>query len=322
MSEEQAEHSFLGKHKYKMWTYLILMVLLIGIVLVDQPRVEEPGARRARASSTSSGCRLGARDDHVPRRCDRVLGRPQGRDRLARGARRVPDLGLGRGVRVHRRLEALRCRRLVVLPYLIPLVGVRAVAHVWDEEQRLRSMGEGPRAGRCSSRVDRRITAAMPTRRRWRHDGMVDCDAADRRAVRARHGEGHGDATRRRAVQCCAQLHVVFIDVDSTATRPRSPMACGKAQADVFPGASVTAVCERTTGTTDIAVTVQDVEPGDDHHARRRVLLQRHEGRGLRRPPGTFKISYPGGDRRDELHVYDPCGDVGHERRRTTSRCR
>lgn len=34
MSEEQAEHSFLGKHKDKMWTYLILMVLLIVIVLV------------------------------------------------------------------------------------------------------------------------------------------------------------------------------------------------------------------------------------------------------------------------------------------------
>jgi hypothetical protein len=34
MSQEQAEHSFLGKHKDKMWTYLILMVLLIVIVLV------------------------------------------------------------------------------------------------------------------------------------------------------------------------------------------------------------------------------------------------------------------------------------------------
>jgi hypothetical protein len=34
MREEQAEHSFLGKHKDKMWTYLILMILLIAIVLV------------------------------------------------------------------------------------------------------------------------------------------------------------------------------------------------------------------------------------------------------------------------------------------------
>ena len=34
MGEQQAEHEFLGKHKDKMWTYLILMVLLIAIVLV------------------------------------------------------------------------------------------------------------------------------------------------------------------------------------------------------------------------------------------------------------------------------------------------
>ena len=34
MSEEQAEHSFLGKHKDKMWTYLILMMVLIAIVVV------------------------------------------------------------------------------------------------------------------------------------------------------------------------------------------------------------------------------------------------------------------------------------------------
>ena len=34
MSEEQAEHSFLGKHKDKMWTYLILMFVLIAIVLI------------------------------------------------------------------------------------------------------------------------------------------------------------------------------------------------------------------------------------------------------------------------------------------------
>jgi hypothetical protein len=33
MSEEQAEHSFLGKHKDKMWTYLILMFVLIGVVI-------------------------------------------------------------------------------------------------------------------------------------------------------------------------------------------------------------------------------------------------------------------------------------------------
>jgi len=31
---EQAEHEFLGKHKDKMWTYLILMFLLVAIVVV------------------------------------------------------------------------------------------------------------------------------------------------------------------------------------------------------------------------------------------------------------------------------------------------
>jgi len=32
--DEQVEHSFLGKHKDKMWTYLILMFVLIAIVIV------------------------------------------------------------------------------------------------------------------------------------------------------------------------------------------------------------------------------------------------------------------------------------------------
>ena len=34
MSQEQVERSFMGKHKDKMWTYLILMMVLIALVLV------------------------------------------------------------------------------------------------------------------------------------------------------------------------------------------------------------------------------------------------------------------------------------------------
>jgi len=34
MGDEQPEHEFLGKHKDKMWTYLILMGLLVVIVIL------------------------------------------------------------------------------------------------------------------------------------------------------------------------------------------------------------------------------------------------------------------------------------------------
>jgi hypothetical protein len=34
MGDEQPEHEFLGKHKDKMWTYLILMGLLVAIVIL------------------------------------------------------------------------------------------------------------------------------------------------------------------------------------------------------------------------------------------------------------------------------------------------
>ena len=34
MGDEIVERSFLGKHRDKMWTYLILMALLLGIVIV------------------------------------------------------------------------------------------------------------------------------------------------------------------------------------------------------------------------------------------------------------------------------------------------
>jgi hypothetical protein len=77
----------------------------------------------------------------------------------------------------------------------------------------------------------------------------------------------------------------------------------------VFPGASVTAVCERTTGTTDIAVTVQDVEPGDDLTLDGAYFLN-----GARTADttaaGTFKISYPAASGATNYTVYYPCGNV------------
>ena len=105
-----------------------------------------------------------------------------------------------------------------------------------------------------------------------------------------------------------AQLHVVFVDVDQTTTDVVAD-GQGKAQADVFPGASVTAICERTTGTTDIAVTVQDVEPGDDL-----TLDGAYFFTGTKTADataaGSMKISFPatsGGG----YTVETPCGEVG-----------
>jgi len=46
MGEEQAEHAFLGKHKDKMWTYLILMVLLVAIVVVVNLVWKDPDRAR------------------------------------------------------------------------------------------------------------------------------------------------------------------------------------------------------------------------------------------------------------------------------------
>jgi len=103
-----------------------------------------------------------------------------------------------------------------------------------------------------------------------------------------------------------AQLHVVFVDVDQTTTDLVAD-AQGKAQADVFPGASVTAICERTTGTTDIAVTVQDVEPGDDLTLDGAYFLNGATTADAT-SAGTFKISFPaaGGN----YTVETPCGGV------------
>ena len=104
-----------------------------------------------------------------------------------------------------------------------------------------------------------------------------------------------------------AQLHVVFVDVDSTTTDVVAD-AAGKAQADVFPGASVTAVCERSTGT-DIAVTVQDVEPGDDITLDGSYFFTGSKTAD-QTVSGTFKISFPVAPGATNYTIYHPCGNA------------
>ena len=42
---EDPEHDFLGKHRDKMWTYFILLAMLIGIVIVLNVVWKNPKAR-------------------------------------------------------------------------------------------------------------------------------------------------------------------------------------------------------------------------------------------------------------------------------------
>jgi len=109
------------------------------------------------------------------------------------------------------------------------------------------------------------------------------------------------------AASCMPNLHVVFIDVDSTTTDVIAD-AAGNAQADVFPGASVTAVCARTSGSYSI-VTVQDVEPGDA------IVLDAARFFTGTQPAdttaaGSFKISYPAASGATTYTIYYPCGSV------------
>jgi hypothetical protein len=46
MGDEQPEHEFLGKHKDKMWTYLILMGLLVVIVILINVVWKDPDRAR------------------------------------------------------------------------------------------------------------------------------------------------------------------------------------------------------------------------------------------------------------------------------------
>jgi hypothetical protein len=109
------------------------------------------------------------------------------------------------------------------------------------------------------------------------------------------------------AAACMATLHVAFDDVDGTITDVVAD-GMGNAQADVFPGASVTAVCARTSGNYTM-VTVQDVEPGDA------IVLDAARFFTGTQPAdptaaGTFKISYPADSGATNYTIYYPCGNV------------
>ena len=137
--------------------------------------------------------------------------------------------------------------------------------------------------------------------------GTVDGPPVDVPFVR---GTVKVTVTNASVAQCNITPHVVFIDVDQTTTDVTVDSQ-GHAQADVFPGASVTAACSRTnTGNPDtfLAVTVQDVEPGDDL-----TLDAAYWFNGTKTADqtsaGSMKISFPanGGG----YTVETPCGEVG-----------
>lgn len=48
MVVEDPEHDFLGKHRDKMWTYFLLLALLIGLVVVINLVWKDPGAASGR----------------------------------------------------------------------------------------------------------------------------------------------------------------------------------------------------------------------------------------------------------------------------------
>ena len=109
------------------------------------------------------------------------------------------------------------------------------------------------------------------------------------------------------AASCMATLHVAFDDVDGTITDVVAD-GSGNAMADVFPGASITAVCARTSGNYTM-VTVQDVEPGD------MIVLDAAKFFTGTQPAdqtaaGTFKISYPADTGATNYTIYYPCGNV------------
>jgi hypothetical protein len=136
-------------------------------------------------------------------------------------------------------------------------------------------------------------------------------DAAQVAAHDAAPGQGvvHVQVTNASstAASCMSTLHVAFDDVDGTITDVVAD-GSGNAQASVFPGASVTAVCARTTGDYSMA-TVLDVAPGDA------IVLDAARFFTGTQPAsttavGTFKISYPAATGATSYTVYHPCGSV------------
>ena len=107
----------------KMWTYLILMVVLDRDRDRDQRGLEEPRRSADGHEELPRSAELGARDGDVPRRRGRVLARPQDRDRLAGGDRRILDRGArSRAVELIVGWNKFALGGIVVIPYIIPLV--------------------------------------------------------------------------------------------------------------------------------------------------------------------------------------------------------
>jgi len=94
-------------------------------------------------------------------------------------------------------------------------------------------------------------------------------------------------------------IPVLFIDTDGTLIRVASDTN-GKAQADVLPGASVTAVWTTGTGTYEVE-TIRDIKPGDDLV----MALQRDNTN-----PGVFTVTFPPLSGASAYYVYGPCGEV------------
>lgn len=135
--------------------------------------------------------------------------------------------------------------------------------------------------------------------------GLVDAPPVDVPFVR---GTVNVTVTNAAVAQCdTAQLHVVFVDVDQTMTDALAD-AQGKAQADVFPGASVTAVCIRASGTA-IATTVEDVEPGDDLTLDGAYFFSPTGTKSAdQTAAGSMRISFPAATAPYEVET--PCGAV------------
>lgn len=109
------------------------------------------------------------------------------------------------------------------------------------------------------------------------------------------------------AATCAPDVHVVFVDVDGSQIDTIIDDS-GVASADVFPGASVTVVCARTSGNYAV-VHIQDVEPGDgialDANAFFNGVLTSDPTAA-----GTFKISFPAASGASSYTIYTPCGGV------------
>ena len=109
------------------------------------------------------------------------------------------------------------------------------------------------------------------------------------------------------AAACKPGLHVVFIDTDGTTTDVTTDGA-GHAQGNVFPGASVTVICSRTTGSFTM-VTIQAIEPGDDLVLDAAAFLTGQQVADAT-SAGTFHVSYPAHAGAAGYTVYHPCGNT------------